>query len=215
MQLLLVLLIVYLSFMYKINQAIVFKIFAGKQIKLAFVKRNFYLLWFFIVIVLAILTKTINSLLVVPNQILPLTEFLLFILLLIPFMLNSGYTPHRSLAGIISFCIIFPIGEELIFRGMIPIIFSRIMNGKSLEIPFPILKEVSLAVFVSSLLFGFMHLQYFDFRINKNTLVKVLYAFIFGIFIGNLAEVSGSLIYAFIFHIIANCGATYIYFRRN
>lgn len=133
---------------------------------------------------------------------------------MVPFWLVSGYKPQKSAKGILTFCIIFPIGEEILFRGIILYIATYLIGSSLVYVPVPILKGVTLQTFISAICFGVTHFQYFGFKFNSETIKKVFFAFIFGLFVGNLVEVTGSIIYAVIFHIIANSGATLYYFSR-
>ncbi len=133
---------------------------------------------------------------------------------MIPFMLKSGYKPQKNIKGITIFCIVFPIGEEILFRGIILSLVTYLVGSRAIYVPIPILKGVTLQVFLSAICFGITHFQYFGFKFNYATINKVLFAFIFGLIAGNLVEINGSIIYSVIFHIIANSGAT-IYYLKN
>ena len=82
-------------------------------------------------------------------------------------------------------------------------------------VPFPLLKEVDLRVILTAVLFAVMHLQYFSWKVNKDTIAKMVYAFVFGIVFGNLVVMSESVLYAILFHVTANTGATYLYLKRT
>jgi uncharacterized protein len=211
-----IVLILYLSFMYVMNQTILLKVVKGNRRRVEIFQQNYFVLWFiFVLAFLFILLPFLSIPTFLPNKLISITDFLLFCLLLIPFITSSDYQPHKSLKGIIAFCIVFPIGEELIFRGIIPSMVNQMLGNTIILIPFPLLKEISLAVLIAALLFSIMHLQYFQFKINKETLIKLIYALIFGVFIGNLVEITDSLFYAILFHILANSGATYMFLKRH
>ncbi len=75
--------------------------------------------------------------------------------------------------------------------------------------------SVSLPVFISAVCFGITHFQYFGFKATEATIKKVLFAFVFGLFVGNIVAMSGSILYGIAFHIIANSGATLLYLKNS
>lgn len=98
----------------------------------------------------------------------------------------------QSICNIIAstFCLVFPVFEEILFRGIILWLLTQsfLFAKLSIEIPVPILRGVSLQVFVSAILFGVTHLQYFNFCLDHFVIKKVVYAFVFGLFAGNLVQ---------------------------
>lgn len=204
-------LIAFLTFMYWLIESLLLRLFV-KESQRVFIKKNYFIIWFMLV---GIVTLILGIPLKMPATWLSGYDHLFLIVLIIPFIFNSNYRPHNSLKGVIAFCLVFPIGEELLFRGVIPDIIRNHFSSINIMIPFPFLKEISIAVLVSAILFGVMHLQYFKFRFNKDTLMKVAFAFVFGIILGNVAEMTESLFYPIVFHILANAGATYLYIRKS
>ncbi|MDD4077999.1 MAG: CPBP family intramembrane metalloprotease [Candidatus Margulisbacteria bacterium] len=170
-------------------------------------------IWFLLVISLGIIWSK-KKIISIPTKPISILDTFLFLLLITPFIFYSGYKIKKDIKNVLPFCLIFPIGEEIMFRGIILNLLPIAIGTSDIMIPFPLLKEVTLQVLISAFLFGIMHLQYFKFRISKDTMIKILFAFIFGIFMGNLVELTNSLLYPIIFHIIANAGAT-VYFIRN
>lgn len=206
------LLIALLIFFYWILGKLLLKIFTDER-KQLFIKSNYFMIWFLLVFIVSLIFQVSYQL---PHgeASLGLSDYLILFILIIPFMINSHYKPHQSMKGFIAFCLIFPMGEELVFRGIIPLILNQHFASGSVMVPFPILKEISLTVLISSILFALMHLQYFQFKLSRDTISKMIYAFIFGIVFGNIAEITQSLFYPVLFHIMANIGATYFYVKR-
>ena len=85
----------------------------------------------------------------------------------------SGYNPIGK-KNILNFVIMYPIFEEVIFRGMIiPILnnaFSIFSNFEIAYIP------VTLPILISSFLFAVSHLQYYKF--NQTSIKFMLFAFL-------------------------------------
>ncbi len=136
---------------------------------------------------------------------------MVILLTMIPFWVFSGYKPGKNLKGILTFCFMFPIAEEILFRGIIQSIAAPMMGTNAVYIPIPVLKGVTLQVFISAICFGITHFQYFDFKLNTATVKKVLFAFLLGLFAGNIVELTNSIFYTVILHIVANTGATLYY----
>lgn len=100
------------------------------------------------------------------------------------------------------FCIIFPIFEEILFRGIILIILIKFggLNEK-------------YAVILSALLFGVMHFQYFGF--NMGALRYVIFAFIGGYFFAHLVLETFSIIPSIFLHMVFNISAILFSKYRN
>lgn len=202
---------IYLSFMYYLNIYFLKRIVKAEKPK-KWIDENYFIIWLIIIVLISLLLRK-SIPLSLPKKWLSAKEYLLIILFTIPFIVYSRYNIHPSRKGILSFTVAFPLGEELLFRGIIPfLIYKSFPNA--LMIPFPLLKEISISVLLSALLFSFMHLQYFNFKINKNIIINLFFAFVFGIFIGNLVEITESVLYSILFHMIANIGAAFMYQKR-
>ena len=78
-------------------------------------------------------------------------------------------------------CVLFPVCEELIFRG-------AILNGLKRVVPFLV------ANIIQALLFGIYH----------GNIVQGIYAFILGLFIGYIYKTAGGLIYTCVLHMSIN-----------
>lgn len=81
----------------------------------------------------------------------------------------------------VGLCLLVPLAEEMVFRGMIQRVFSRNMG--------PV-----LAVALSGAVFGAVHL-------NAHLLISIT---CFGLFLGFLFEATGNLIYSMVAHAIFN-----------
>lgn len=104
----------------------------------------------------------------VPNQPLPLYDF----------MVTSF--PYFMI-GVVIYCVLPAIGEELIFRGIILRGLSSRFTG-------------FVSILISSVLFALVH----------GSLQQTFYQLLMGIFLGYLAYVGGSLVYSIILHFINN-----------
>lgn len=83
--------------------------------------------------------------------------------------------------GIISYGILAPLGEEVVFRGVVYGQFKKVM-------------KVPLAIVLSGLAFGLFH----------GNLVQAVYATVIGILLALVYELYGTLIAPMVFHGIAN-----------
>lgn len=92
------------------------------------------------------------------------------------------------------FCIIFPIFEEILFRGVILVILvnSGLLNDK-------------YAVVLSALLFGVMHFQYFGLK--KDVIRYVVFAFIGGYYFANIVLMTQSILPSIFLHMAFNISA--------
>ncbi len=214
MKVLTALTIVYLTFMLTLNYNIfMFTERINKKFSDTLKKYNLHI-WCGIILVTGIIGWD-TFYLVVPNKTIAISELFIILLALVPFMLSSGYKPQKDIKGLTNFCIIFPVGEEILFRGIILSLATYLVGSQAINVPVPILKEVSLQVLLSAICFGITHFQYFKFKVNNATIKKVLFAIIFGLFAGNLVELTGSIAYPIVFHIIANSGATLYYLKSS
>ena len=92
------------------------------------------------------------------------------------------------------FCFIFPIFEEILFRG---VILAILIDGELLNEEY--------AVIFSALLFGIMHFQYFGFK--KDTIRYVVFAFIGGYFFANIVLMTQSILPSIFLHMAFNISA--------
>jgi membrane protease YdiL (CAAX protease family) len=94
------------------------------------------------------------------------------------------YRPTSVATAVVTFlglCLVVPVAEEIVFRGMIQEIFSRNMRG-------------SFAVMLAGVFFGVIHL-------NPQLLAGLV---CFGIFLGILFHVTSSLSYSILSHGVLN-----------
>lgn len=122
---------------------------------------------------------------------------------------RSGYQPQGKW-DTFHFAVTYPVFEEIAFRGLILPLLLRIpalTPQLSLWVVFP-----SIAVLLTALLFAVSHLQYY--RLNKQSIRFMLFAFSGGVFFGCLAEATGSILYTVLVHMAFNSTAVW-YSRRT
>ncbi len=105
----------------------------------------------------------------------------------------SGYASASKRYNF-NFIFIFPLFEEILFRGTIlpMLIHTDIIS-------------VNIAVAICALLFGVMHVQYFG--LHQRVIAKVIIAMIGGYFFSKITYGTGSIIPSFIIHMIFNYSA--------
>ncbi|EPY7709106.1 CPBP family intramembrane glutamic endopeptidase [Bacillus pacificus] len=155
---------------------------------------------------------TIISYFYVDNYVfrLPIHYESIVVLILIALITNivilrySGYNPIGK-KNILNFVIMYPIFEEVIFRGMIiPILnnaFPILSNFEIAYIP------VTLPILISSFLFAVSHLQYYKF--NQTTIKFMLFAFLGGIIYGMITDSTLSIVFPILLHIEFNFLSVY------
>ena len=119
---------------------------------------------------------------------------------------SSGYDIKISKKNVFNFALLFPIIEELLFRG---IIFSLVASISNLNIG-----TFTLATLVSAASFGITHLQYHDFEFTDLAQRHILIAFIGGLFMGDLMDSTGFILYPILIHISFNSAAVFWSWRR-
>lgn len=112
----------------------------------------------------------------------------------------SGYKTVNKKYDL-DFCIIFPIFEEILFRGIILVILVK--EGLLID---------KYAILVSALLFSIMHFQYFGF--SKKTIRYAVFAFIGGYFFSKIVLSAKSILPAIFLHMVFNTSAI-IYSRYS
>ena len=116
----------------------------------------------------------------------------------------SGYDPIGKF-NIVNFVIIYPIIEEFIFRGLI---LSSLNPFFSSEVLLELLyMPVTLSVVITALLFAVSHLQYY--RLSRQSIRYMSFAFIGGIFFGAMADMTQSIWLSCLLHIEFNVLAVY------
>ncbi|WP_082112479.1 CPBP family intramembrane glutamic endopeptidase [Paenibacillus sp. DMB20] len=116
----------------------------------------------------------------------------------------SGYDPIGKF-NIVNFVIIYPIIEEFIFRGLI---LSNLNPYLSSEVLLELLyMPVTLSVVITALLFAVSHLQYY--RLSRQSIRYMCFAFIGGIFFGAMADMTQSIWLSCLLHIEFNVLAVY------
>jgi len=164
-----------------------------------------YIIWFALIIAAgAYFGKDVG---VSIPQIAPeLNEFsvIVIVICIVMFAKYSEYSSSRSKEWIVSFTIIFPIAEEVLFRGIIQFLLERHTFFSDMVLTIPIFGQTQLLVLTSAIAFGVMHIQYNNFKIDNRTVKQVLFAFVFGLYAGKLAIRTGSILYPVLMHVAAN-----------
>ena len=116
----------------------------------------------------------------------------------------SGYKPSGK-KNILNFVIMYPIFEEVIFRGMIiPILNNSFPIYPLYEIAYI---PVTVQIIISSFLFAVAHLQYYSF--NQTSIKFMLFAFFGGIIFGMITDYSLSIVFSIFLHVEFNLLSVY------
>lgn len=141
-----------------------------------------------------------------PQTALALNEMsvVVIVIFLVIFAKHSEYSSSRSKEWMVSFSLMFPIGEEILFRGIILSMLSNQVFFAKTVLSIPVFGETELMVLISAIMFGVMHIQYNNFKVDNKTLKQVLFAVVFGVYAGKITLLTGSIVYSAIIHIVAN-----------
>ncbi|WP_440119802.1 lysostaphin resistance A-like protein [Paenibacillus sp. QZ-Y1] len=102
--------------------------------------------------------------------------------------------------NISNFVITFPVVEEIIFRGLIlPNIKPYIVPTKLIEVLYV---PVTIPVIITAGLFAICHLQYYKY--STETIRFMIFAFLGGILLGAMTEITQSIMLSLILHIVFN-----------
>ncbi|WP_054705119.1 CPBP family intramembrane glutamic endopeptidase [Bacillus sp. JCM 19041] len=116
----------------------------------------------------------------------------------------SGYKPSGK-KNILNFVLMYPIVEEVIFRGMILPILN---NSLPIYTHFELLHTpVTVQILMSSFLFAVSHLQYYSF--NRTSIKFMVFAFLGGMIFGMITDSSLSIVFALLLHIEFNLLSVY------
>ncbi len=116
----------------------------------------------------------------------------------------SGYNPSGK-KNILNFVIMYPIFEEVIFRGMIiPILNNSFSIHPYFEIAYI---PVTLPILISAFLFAVSHLQYY--RFNQTSIKFMLFAFLGVIIHGMITDSSLSIFFPILLHVEFNLLSVY------
>lgn len=141
------------------------------------------------------------------KTVLPL--FLVSLLVSLMISRSSGYSPVGT-SHTINFLLASPIVEEIAFRGLVlPILGRHPALG---QLHSNSILDFSWAILLTSLLFAVSHLQYY--RLNRQSIRFMLFAFSGGIFFGLIAQVTGSILLTIPLHIAFN-GSAVLYVRAS
>ncbi|GIP18103.1 hypothetical protein J40TS1_37450 [Paenibacillus montaniterrae] len=111
----------------------------------------------------------------------------------------SGYNP-KGKYNITNFIVTYPIIEEIIFRGLLlpnlKLVFTSVEVIQLFYMP------VTVPVIISALLFAICHLQYY--KLSAQCIRFIVIAFFGGIILGAITELTQSILFALVLHIIFN-----------
>ena len=131
------------------------------------------------------------------------------------FAIHSEYPIHKTWKPFLIFTFVFPLGEEILFRGIIQSIIVNTFSWGEQIVSIPFFGNVPIAVGISALCFGITHFQYNAFRFNSRTVKQVLFATLFGLFAGKIVLETGSIVYPLILHGLANVSSQLYGLRRR
>ena len=126
----------------------------------------------------------------------------IFVVLILVYIVSarfSGYNP-RGKYNITNFIITYPIIEEIIFRGLILPNLKQFFGSTEVIQVFNM--SVTIPVIVSAILFAICHLQYY--KLSALSIRFMIIAFLGGIFLGAMTEMTQSILLALILHITFN-----------
>ncbi|WP_397539125.1 lysostaphin resistance A-like protein [Rummeliibacillus pycnus] len=121
----------------------------------------------------------------------------------------SGYKPS-GIKNILNFVMMYPIFEEVIFRGMIiPILNKSFPVYSYFEFFYT---PVTVPILISAFLFAVAHLQYY--RCNLTSIKFMLFAFLGGIIFGMISDYSLSIVFSVLLHMEFNFFSVYYSKKR-
>ena len=193
---------VILAFSFKIVHLLV-RILIGETLYQK-IEHTVIYLWGFLIIVTAYSYED-NYVFRLPTQHEAIVTLIIVTAIMIIFTSRlSGYKPVGT-KNILQFVIVFPIIEEVIFRGMIlPILTNAFPFQTHLEI---FQMPVTIPIILSAFLFAIAHLQYY--KLNQTSIKFMLFAFMGGLIFGLLTDYSLSIVSALLLHIEFNLLAAY------
>lgn len=182
-----------LTFSYKIVEVII------RMISTTSLARFSIYLWAILIVTLIPIFNG-NYVYVSPNNIMS-TIPVFIVIIFVNFIISrfSGYHPIGKF-NTINFIIVFPIIEEVIFRGLLlPYLNQYFHSAVLLQVMY---MPVTFPVIGSALLFAICHLQYY--KLSRQSALFLLFAFIGGITYGSITDLIHSIILAVLLHIEFN-----------
>lgn len=162
---------------------------------------------YFWAVVIVILVPFFNGNYIVSSPVNIITAMPGFLILIAAnFVLSrfSGYDPIGKF-NVVNFVIIYPIIEEFVFRGLI---LSELNQYLSSEVLLELMyMPVTLSVVITAFLFAISHLQYY--RLSRQCVRYMSFAFIGGVFFGAIADMTQSILLSCLLHIEFNVLAVY------
>lgn len=160
--------------------------------------------WAAIIVIVASLSKG-NYIFSIPANITTILPSVLILIVANSVLSRfSGYDPMGQF-NIINFVITYPVIEEFIFRGIILSNLNQYFN--SMELIEVMHMPVTLSVVITAFLFAITHLQYY--RLSRQCIRFMLFAFIGGILFGAITEMTHSILLSTLLHIQFNLLAVY------
>lgn len=116
----------------------------------------------------------------------------------------SGYKPAGTF-NILNFAIMYPIIEEIIFRGMmLPYLNEVLPASPFIELLY---LPINLSVIITAFLFAISHLQYYKLSLQSTKFM--IFAFTGGIIFGAIAHITESIAFTLLLHMEFNMLAIY------
>lgn len=164
-----------------------------------------YLVWFIGIFIFGVIGgKDFSLSLPINPANIEFSEIIIILAIIWSFAKYSDYTIHSSIKPFIVFTLVFPIGEEILFRGVLQssILSNQYWGVENMVIPG--FGNVPTVVFISAICFGITHVQYNGFKIDSKTIKQVLFAFVFGVYAGKMVVRTESILYPLLLHSFAN-----------
>lgn len=172
------------------------------------------LIWFSTLLIVGFIGKNNYGLNIPATHInISLSEVGILALFIYLFSLYSDYDVANTTRKLVFFVLIFPIGEEILFRGIIQSKAARLIE--LINFQNDTLWKFSYFVVISAFCFAITHIQYKNFKMSKSLLKQVLFAFMFGLYAGKIATYTNSIAYTVLIHSVANFSAAMAGRRRT
>ncbi|WP_310550240.1 CPBP family intramembrane glutamic endopeptidase [Paenibacillus glufosinatiresistens] len=128
-------------------------------------------------------------------------------------LLIACYSGYRLVGALnrFNFAVVYPVFEEIAFRGLIlPLLAEAAFLAKTVRIPG--IGELNGAILLTAFLFAVSHLQYY--RLNRQSIVFMAFAFSGGLFFGRIAYATEAVLLTIPLHMAFN-GAAVFYSQGN
>ncbi|SMG34325.1 CPBP family intramembrane glutamic endopeptidase [Paenibacillus aquistagni] len=125
-----------------------------------------------------------------------------FVVILVLNIIAARYSGYRPVGRfhIFNFVFIYPLLEEMLFRGIILPIFTKLLSPTEwIEL---LWLPITMPVLLTALLFAISHLQYY--KLSRQSVIYMLFAFIGGTIFGAMTAATGSIWPSLLLHIQFN-----------